>query len=579
MGNSNQANNQNLNQNLFEPKDFEQKEILTDSRYGKATILKEKLTQQLYAQIQNTLTEQAQWNAQLQEAFFRKQLSHANIVKLLNYNSQKSTDFCSSFFKINFLYEYLNINLKNEILERQKIHYNYQEGELWYLLDSLISAAFYLKTKAVFHGDIRPYNVLLTNNGQVKLGDQFSATKKMPAVAQIQIGASQDFYLSPQHLQTINKVSTNVSLDNWKGDVFSIAATVLEAATLESFSETCYSKQDYALNQSQVNNLLQKTRISYSERLFIILQKMLSESEAQRPSFDELVQELNNDEYVKVRKTENIQIIKVVQSQNTVNNAVQNHQDFNISDEEMDRRIEAALKMSRDAVARYNNSPAYISQQIKNDNTTIQYQTVQDEVKRSKKQSEEVAYQQYNPPLTNTYQVPSTNYQTVLTTSYQPLTEYQPISYVSQQAVINTNVQQSNPLFLNNNVDKYAYNSNYNVQTPISYPVVEQEVVKRSGNIKNSQTGPLNDYVPLTFGKQENITSYQPLDQVQTSYINNNIANNLVGGNNIVYQEVRNSKYGNQQDTPGVYANPEEFNNGNQQLNQYSIKEYKDIQQ
>lgn len=98
----------------------------------------------------------------MEELSFRAKLEHVNLVSLLSFNSQKKDEFCSSFYKLGLFYEYENNNLKNEILERQRIRAAYREGELWYMLDSLINVVLYLKTKDVTHGDVRPYNVLIT---------------------------------------------------------------------------------------------------------------------------------------------------------------------------------------------------------------------------------------------------------------------------------------------------------------------------------------------------------------------------------------------------------------------------------
>jgi len=100
-------------------------------------------------------------------------------VKLVNYNSQKQDDFCSSFFTLGLLYEYWGNNLRSEIQERRQFNEAYREGELWYLLDSLVNVVAYLKEKGVDHGDIRPYNVLLTFDGIVKVGEVYMHSKSL----------------------------------------------------------------------------------------------------------------------------------------------------------------------------------------------------------------------------------------------------------------------------------------------------------------------------------------------------------------------------------------------------------------
>jgi serine/threonine protein kinase len=63
------------------------------------------------------------------------------------------------------LYEYVDNDLKKEIEKRTKNGLSFSEGEIWYILDSSIEALLCLKKKNVNHGDIRPYNILISNEG------------------------------------------------------------------------------------------------------------------------------------------------------------------------------------------------------------------------------------------------------------------------------------------------------------------------------------------------------------------------------------------------------------------------------
>jgi serine/threonine protein kinase len=45
------------------------------------------------------------------------------------------------------------------------------EPEIWYLVQSIVKACAYQESRQVFHGDLRPQNILLTDDGHVKLID------------------------------------------------------------------------------------------------------------------------------------------------------------------------------------------------------------------------------------------------------------------------------------------------------------------------------------------------------------------------------------------------------------------------
>lgn len=48
-----------------------------------------------------------------------------------------------------------------------KIHY--EESELWYIIVSVIAVLSYLKERNLIHGDIRPYNLCLTSDNNLKV--------------------------------------------------------------------------------------------------------------------------------------------------------------------------------------------------------------------------------------------------------------------------------------------------------------------------------------------------------------------------------------------------------------------------
>lgn len=50
----------------------------------------------------------------------------------------------------------------------------FEETELWYLVYSLLEAAHFFHSRSLKVGDVRPGNVFINSNGQVKIGTQFS---------------------------------------------------------------------------------------------------------------------------------------------------------------------------------------------------------------------------------------------------------------------------------------------------------------------------------------------------------------------------------------------------------------------
>jgi serine/threonine protein kinase len=60
-----------------------------------------------------------------------------------------------------------------------------------------VNVVAYLKQKGVDHGDIRPYNVLLTFDGVVKIGEVYMHSKSLSGYSQLLNHSLEELYISP----------------------------------------------------------------------------------------------------------------------------------------------------------------------------------------------------------------------------------------------------------------------------------------------------------------------------------------------------------------------------------------------
>lgn len=299
---------------LYNSAEYDEINSFNDERYGYMKLLVNKSTLLKYAEISKTLNDESILDKRVEELTFRQQLEHPNVVKLLSFNSQKKDEFCSSFYKLGLFYEYFNNNLRNEISERQKVRAAYREGELWYLLDCLLNVVYYLKNKNVNHGDIRPYNIIITPEGQVKLGEIFLHSQPLSSYSQLLTNSLEELYISPQLYRSLKEFKATPVYDANKSDIYSIGMTLLEAATLENVSRVCYDKDNNVIKTDEVNRLLNYVRVQHSYTLYSFLQKLLIEDETQRPTVDELIIELNQPA-IQSQKTHGLTTIEIISQQ------------------------------------------------------------------------------------------------------------------------------------------------------------------------------------------------------------------------------------------------------------------------
>ncbi len=76
---------------------------------------------------------------------------------------------CGTVNELSSYHEYYRNNLELEITSRRQDGSYYSEPDLWMILYSLISAAAFLEKFNKNLDDVRPKNVFVTQDGQLKL--------------------------------------------------------------------------------------------------------------------------------------------------------------------------------------------------------------------------------------------------------------------------------------------------------------------------------------------------------------------------------------------------------------------------
>ncbi|TKR87223.1 hypothetical protein L596_011658 [Steinernema carpocapsae] len=121
------------------------------------------------------------------EAAFLRNIEHPNIIKVINFFQNKDRtvmvlELCSES------------TLKEMLKARRRI----TEVETRYIASKLVSALRYLHKKTIIHCDVKPQNILLTENLEVKLADFGLAEKLKPSGIKNRKGTPR--YMAPELL-------------------------------------------------------------------------------------------------------------------------------------------------------------------------------------------------------------------------------------------------------------------------------------------------------------------------------------------------------------------------------------------
>ena len=256
-----------------------------EPRYGDITILQDKETKDLYALKERTSRSTIEFNKDMGSLKTRSKITHPNIIKLIGYTYKAEENLCASFYKFLLIVEYIEHDLEIEIIQKKTDEKPYVEDQLWYIAESLVSALNILQQKNIEHGDIKPGNVLISNNGIYKIAEHNLIGTNTPSYHQRLSGFNDvKCYLSPLLMKSLQKQEIKPKHDPYKSDVFSLGMVLLNAATLQS-CDRLYEWDNFTIDQREVDQRINALDNKYSESFQNLLNDMLNFNEDSRPDF------------------------------------------------------------------------------------------------------------------------------------------------------------------------------------------------------------------------------------------------------------------------------------------------------
>ena len=228
--------------------------------------------------------------------------NHPNVLQFYGYYFYETPH---NTYKLGIISESINRELNLEIIyrKRAKTRQYFSEKELLTIIYSLVDAFAYLESVGICHRDIKPTNLFLLENFQIKVID-FGESKEFvddndeedehSALATIR-GTPQ--YLSPilWEAHVINQ-ARHVEHNMFKSDVFSAGLVLYQIAALKDVNGF-NQKTDQCNGEKLIYEGLKILSKKYSNKIIEILSLMLKFNENDRPNFIELVKYLakNND--------------------------------------------------------------------------------------------------------------------------------------------------------------------------------------------------------------------------------------------------------------------------------------------
>ncbi|KRW98280.1 Protein kinase-like domain [Pseudocohnilembus persalinus] len=295
MGNQNSVNSKNFSdkslENFYEVTTFERNS--NDPCFGEIQIYRRSQNRHPVPEEQLVFCKQKQENTKqdyqelYREADLRLSYKHENLLNFLGYDFQCSENICGTSNKAYLYYQYYDLDLEYEIKKRSKEQAHFTEKEVLYILDSLINVCAYMQNNNIYHGDLRPQNILLSSNGKVKIGDHLLLNNYRNNYLKALLAGDEEVYISPELMNYLKHKDQDPDYNEFKSDVWSLGMTMLEICTLNP-SIQCYDYESFNISFQVIQNLLSRAGQFYSFQTIARIKSLLIEDERLRPDFLQL---------------------------------------------------------------------------------------------------------------------------------------------------------------------------------------------------------------------------------------------------------------------------------------------------
>ncbi len=221
----------------------------------------------------------------LTEAKVVSRLVHPGIIPVYDCGVYRGEAFMSMRFMDNGSLEQ---HMKAETLPPRELLL----GQLTTITEGLA----YAWEHGVTHHDVKPGNILLTREGEAKLGDfDLADTSAQEGFRSVRGGFASPAYVSPERLF--------FGAEDHRGDIFSLGATIYELLTGEAPFGTVGEPEDL-LERRNKKAYSRLTGYGCSQEFSDLVDRMLSYSPEERPGYPEIIRGLRAETKYAVKPNE-----------------------------------------------------------------------------------------------------------------------------------------------------------------------------------------------------------------------------------------------------------------------------------
>eukprot|EP01015_Nassula_variabilis_P029590 TRINITY_DN6366_c0_g1_i4.p1 TRINITY_DN6366_c0_g1~~TRINITY_DN6366_c0_g1_i4.p1 ORF type:complete len:315 (-),score=52.37 TRINITY_DN6366_c0_g1_i4:60-1004(-) len=233
-----------------------------------------------------------QWTDALKKGVYE----HDNIAKVYGYRMKKDKTICTDLQNLSIMVEYFKRDLNGEIKIRKAEKNPFREHEIWMIMYQVLDALKHFQMHGIFHEDIRPNTIFVTENETMKIMDNKLVNNDQNAFFDA-ISGARSGYPAPELMVYIESGRSHTDYDKSKVDVWALGLTLIDLALL-SRCFLVYDWDSFMIDFSKIDAMLKQMRTqNYSELLISTISRMLQRDSKKRETaqvlYDDLLKHYN----------------------------------------------------------------------------------------------------------------------------------------------------------------------------------------------------------------------------------------------------------------------------------------------
>ena len=217
--------------------------------------------------------------------------NHPNLSNILAHSEKNEFQCLSQTFRHVIAVEYPSNCLKD--LTRTKTE-SVKEPHCWYILKTLADVCNYMTKSNLPIGEISPSNVMIDDNGEIKLLNLDLLTDYRTCLERAFNIPGYKTTFAPEQLERLNHLNREIDgLDIGKAEVFGIGMTVLCVAS-DEYIDAYYEWSNYVVNFDRIVKRINQLKDRGFTEVFIkLLANLLDPQPDNRVSLTELVYKID----------------------------------------------------------------------------------------------------------------------------------------------------------------------------------------------------------------------------------------------------------------------------------------------